>query len=170
MYSCIWSRIEGFKLFYCYIVTLNFLGCRILVMLASVSWSIRVYPLIITCMHVRFMTFGYITSHSHPPHSLPTHTLTLTPSHSPPPHSQLFLPGQPLPSRLRVEVQSIKGDADLFLSQSCTAPSQVRYTWCDQDVGGSEFCLSVDDKDYDVNKVCVCVCLRACMHDCAWVG
>ena len=110
------------------------------------------------------MTFGYISSHSHPPHSLPTHPLTLThspltPSHSPPPHSQLFLPGQPLPSRLRVEVQSIKGDADLFLSQSCTAPSQVRYTLCDQDVGGSEFCLSMDDKDYDVNKVCVCVCV-----------
>ena len=136
-----------------------------------------------TRSHVKFMTFGYTPhthtlsihpltltltpSHSHPPHSLPLHS---HPPHSHPPHSQLFLPGQPLPSRLRVEVQSIKGDADLFLSQSCTAPSQVRYTWCDQDVGGSEFCLSVDDKDYDVNKVTVCVCVCACMHDCAWVS
>ena len=76
-----------------------------------------------------------------------THTHTHT---SP---SQLSLPGQPLPSKLRIQVLSEKGDPDLFVSQTCNAPSQKRYTWCDQDVGGAEIQLSTDQKEYDVNKV-----------------
>ena len=39
---------------------------------------------------------------------------------------QLSLPGQPLPSRLRVEVSRESGDPDLFLSQTATAPTQKR--------------------------------------------
>ena len=68
-------------------------------------------------------------------------------------HSQLSLPGQPLPSRLDVEVKSHLGDPDLFLCQSCSAPSQTRYTWCNQDVGDSLIQLSTDEKGFDVNKV-----------------
>ena len=67
-------------------------------------------------------------------------------------HTQL-LPSQRLPSQLCVEVKSIRGDPDLFLSQSCSTPSQSRYTWCNQDIGNSEFQLSVDDKEFNVEKV-----------------
>ena len=66
-----------------------------------------------------------------------------------------------------------KGDPDLFLCQSCTAPSQSRshdrhvipytlshddhmihrYTWCSQEVGHSCINLTTDDKEYDIEKV-----------------
>ena len=72
----------------------------------------------------------------------------------PPPPPQLSLPGKPLPPHLRVQVMSLRGDADLFLSQHCTAPSQSRYTWCEQSVGVSQVVLSASGEDgYDVNKV-----------------
>ena len=67
---------------------------------------------------------------------------------------QLSLPGKPLPLNLRVEVESSKGDADLFLSQTVAAPSQCRYTWCNQEVERSIIQLnSEDEKNYDITKV-----------------
>ena len=98
------------------------------------------------------VSFGYTVchlvsesdlSHSHTPH---THIHTYM-------YIQLSLPGQPLPSRLDVEVKSHRGDPDLFLCQTCTAPTQTRYTWCNQDVGDSLIQLSTDEKGFDVNKV-----------------
>ena len=71
--------------------------------------------------------------------------------------NQLSLPGRPLPSQLRVEVESSKGDADLFLSQTFAAPLQSRYTWCNQDIGKSVILLNAEDeKNYDAHKVYTC--------------
>jgi hypothetical protein len=65
----------------------------------------------------------------------------------------LSLPGKPLPERVSVEVKMKRGDPDLFLCQTCTAPSQSRYTWCSQEVGDSSIHLcSTDNEDYDVEK------------------
>lgn len=69
---------------------------------------------------------------------------------------QLSLPGKPLPSKLRVKVESLKGDADLFLSQSYATPTQSRYTWCNQEIGKSEIHMDMDSQDmksYSVDKV-----------------
>ena len=57
----------------------------------------------------------------------------------------LYLPGNNHPERVRITLNAHKGDPDLYVSQSHTAPSQRLYQWCNQEVGSKEIHLSPSD-------------------------
>ena len=57
----------------------------------------------------------------------------------------LYLPSSNHPERVRITLNAHKGDPDLYVSQSHTAPSQRLYQWCNQEVGSKEIHLSATD-------------------------
>ncbi|KAI6650938.1 hypothetical protein LOD99_5778 [Oopsacas minuta] len=58
----------------------------------------------------------------------------------------LYMPNNNHPERIRISLTVEKGDPDLYVSQTHTAPSQVLYQWCSQDVGCKELRLSSTDQ------------------------
>ena len=64
----------------------------------------------------------------------------------------LYLPSSNHPERVRITLNAHKGDPDLYVSQSHTAPSQRLYQWCSQEVGSKEIYLNPSDPLFNARE------------------
>lgn len=64
----------------------------------------------------------------------------------------LYTPNSNHPERVRISLSVERGDPDLYVSQSHTAPSQLLYEWCSQEVGSKELRLSTLDNLFNAKE------------------